>query len=271
MAVGEFPFPKMHPVAGFKIGIASAGIKRPGRKDLVLMEAVAGSTIAGVFTTNAFCAAPVTICKERLAAGQPRICITNTGNANACTGESGMANARLVSAEVAKLLKVSEADVLPFSTGVIGEPLPVAKILPQLENAVANLKEDNWDDAALGIMTTDTRPKGASIVFEHEGQSIVVTGISKGSGMIKPNMATMLGYVATNAKVKQSILQALLREATDKSFNRITVDGDTSTNDSGVLVATAQTSLPETPKQKAHVMKNCAPPSSKSTNNSPKP
>ncbi len=245
MAVGDFPFPSMFPVAGFSLGIASAGIKRLGRKDLVVMSAVEGSNIAGVFTTNAFCAAPVTICKERLAVTKPRIMITNTGNANACTGATGLENAYRVCSEVAKLCHVAEAEVLPFSTGVIGEPLPVEKILPQLANAVADLKEDNWLDAGIGIMTTDTRPKGASTEFKFDGQSIAVTGITKGSGMIKPNMATMLCYVATNAKVSQSILQNLLSEATDHSFNRITVDGDTSTNDSGVLIATGQTSLAE--------------------------
>ncbi len=245
MAVGDFPFPSMFPVAGFSLGIASAGIKRAGRKDLVMMSAVEGSNIAGVFTTNAFCAAPVTICKERLAVAKPRIMITNTGNANACTGATGLENAYRVCSQVAKLCNVAEAEVLPFSTGVIGEPLPVEKILPQLANAVADLKEDNWLDAGIGIMTTDTRPKGASTEFKFDGQSIAVTGITKGSGMIKPNMATMLCYVATNAKVSQSILQNLLTEATDHSFNRITVDGDTSTNDSGVLIATGQTSLAE--------------------------
>lgn len=245
MAVGDFPFPQMHAVPGFRLGIASAGIKRPGRLDLVVMEAAAGSTVAGVFTTNAFCAAPVTLCKERLAKGQPRYMVTNTGNANACTGESGLANARAVCAALAKLVDCEPEAVLPFSTGVIGEPLPVAKILAALPAAVADLDEAHWDNAGLGIMTTDTRPKGATAAFEHDGERIVVSGVSKGSGMIRPNMATMLGYVATNARVAQPVLQALLKEATDLSFNRITVDGDTSTNDSGLLIATGQTPLPE--------------------------
>lgn len=245
MAIGEFPFPTMYPVPGFKLGIASAGIKRPGRKDVVVMEAAVGSVVVGVFTTNAFCAAPVSVCKERLAAGSPRVFVTNTGNANACTGELGLLNAKKVCAEVAKIMSVGELDVLPFSTGVIGEPLPVAKILPVLADAIANLDEGNWLDAGVGIMTTDTRPKGATESFMHEGERIVVSGIAKGSGMIKPNMATMLGYVATNAKVDRRVLQALLTEATDLSFNRITVDGDTSTNDSGILVATGKTTLPE--------------------------
>lgn len=245
MAVGEFPFPQMHPVPGFSLGVASAGIKRPGRRDVVVMKAAEGATVAGVFTTNAFCAAPVSICKERLANSAPRFFVTNTGNANACTGASGLANARKVCAEVARLLGCDENLVLPFSTGVIGEPLPVDKILAVLPDAVSALAEDQWENAGHGIMTTDTRPKGATAAFEYQGESIVVSGISKGSGMIKPNMATMLGYVATNAKVSQPVLQALLREATDLSFNRITVDGDTSTNDSGVLVATGKTQLPE--------------------------
>ena len=227
MAIGEFPFPTMYPVPGFKLGIASAGIKRPGRKDVVVMEAAVGSVVVGVFTTNAFCAAPVSLFKERLRAGSPRVFVTNTGNANACTGELGLLNAKKVCAEVAKIMSVGELDVLPFSTGVIGEPLPVAKILPVLADAIANLDEGNWLDAGVGIMTTDTRPKGATESFMHEGERIVVSGIAKGSGMIKPNMATMLGYVATNAKVERRILQALLTEATDLSFNRITVDGDT--------------------------------------------
>ncbi|MDN3638980.1 bifunctional glutamate N-acetyltransferase/amino-acid acetyltransferase ArgJ [Simiduia curdlanivorans] len=245
MAVGEFPFPNMHAIPGFKLGIASAGIKRPGRKDVVVMEAVEGSEVVGVFTTNAFCAAPVTVCKERLAQGQPRVFITNTGNANACTGESGLTNAKAVCAEVARIMSVKESDVLPFSTGVIGEPLPVAKIMPVLADAIANLNESNWLDAGIGIMTTDTRPKGATESFVHQGETIYVSGIAKGSGMIKPNMATMLGYVATNAKVQRSVLQGLLMDATNKSFNRITVDGDTSTNDSGLLIATGKTNLPE--------------------------
>ncbi|UTA48878.1 bifunctional glutamate N-acetyltransferase/amino-acid acetyltransferase ArgJ [Simiduia sp. 21SJ11W-1] len=245
MAIGEATFPEMHTVAGFKLGVASAGIKRPGRRDVVVMEAQAGSTVAGVFTTNAFCAAPVTLCKERLAQGQPRFFVTNTGNANACTGLPGRENASRVCQSVASLCGTEESLVLPFSTGVIGEPLPVEKILAVLPEAVKSLSEHEWENAAHGILTTDTRPKGASVCFEYQGERIVVSGIAKGSGMIKPNMATMLGYVATNAKVAQPLLQAMLREATDRSFNRITVDGDTSTNDSGVLIATGGTGLAE--------------------------
>ncbi|MBB3169094.1 bifunctional glutamate N-acetyltransferase/amino-acid acetyltransferase ArgJ [Simiduia aestuariiviva] len=244
MAIGEARFPKMYSVPGFKLGVASAGIKRPGRRDLVIMEAAPESTIAGVFTTNAFCAAPVTLCKQRLAEGNPRYLVTNTGNANACTGQAGLGDAETVCKAVAESVGCAPSDVLPFSTGVIGEPLPVQKILAALPTATSGLAEDQWENAAHGILTTDTRPKGASVSFSYLGETIVVTGIAKGSGMIRPNMATMLGYVATNARVEKPILQALLREATDLSFNRITVDGDTSTNDSGVLIATGQTTLP---------------------------
>ncbi|MGC8098145.1 bifunctional glutamate N-acetyltransferase/amino-acid acetyltransferase ArgJ [Metapseudomonas otitidis] len=244
MAVGLGPLPTLHPVPGFELGIASAGIKRPGRKDVVVMRCAEGSTVAGVFTLNAFCAAPVILARKRVL-GPVRYLLTNTGNANAGTGEPGLAAAARTCAHLAELAGVDESAVLPFSTGVIGEPLPVEKIEAVLGDALADLSENNWAGAATGIMTTDTLPKGASRQFVHDGVTVTVTGISKGAGMIKPNMATMLGYIATDAKVAQGVLQDLLRDAANKSFNRITIDGDTSTNDCCMLVATGRAALPE--------------------------
>ncbi|SEP87685.1 glutamate N-acetyltransferase [Azotobacter beijerinckii] len=244
MAVGLGPLPTLHPVPGFELGIASAGIKRPGRKDVVVMRCAEGSTVAGVFTLNAFCAAPVILAKQRVQ-GPVRYLLTNTGNANAGTGEPGLQAAARTCLRLAELAGVAEAAVLPFSTGVIGEPLPVEKIEAALPAALADLKADNWAIAAEGIMTTDTLPKGASRQFVHDGVTVTVTGISKGAGMIRPNMATMLGYIATDARVVQPVLQDLLRDAANKSFNRITIDGDTSTNDCCMLVATGQAALPE--------------------------
>ena len=238
MAVGPDTLPTLHPVAGFKIGIASAGIKRPGRRDIVVMEIPEGASVAGVFTKNQFCAAPVHLAKANMAKAGVRYLLTNTGNANAGTGEQGMADAIETTQELAKRAGVSAEQIMPYSTGVIGEPLPVAKIVGALDAALADLKEDSWLDAAWGIMTTDTRAKAACEQLEIDGKTITITGISKGAGMIKPNMATMLGYVATDAKVAQPLLQKWMSEATEKSFNRITVDGDTSTNDSCTLVAT---------------------------------
>ena len=244
MAVGLGPLPTLHPVPGFQLGIASAGIKRPGRKDVVIMRLAEGAQIAGVTTTNAFCAAPVLLTRERLQ-GDVRYLLTNTGNANAGTGAEGLANARRTCAALAALSGVDECAVLPFSTGVIGEPLPVAKIESALQAALDDLSEDHWAEAATGIMTTDTLPKGASRQFQHDGVTVTVTGISKGAGMIRPNMATMLGYIATDAKVSRDVLQALVRDAANKSFNRITIDGDTSTNDCCMLIATGQAPLAE--------------------------
>ncbi len=244
MAVGLGPLSTLHPVPGFELGIASAGIKRPGRKDVVVMRCAEGARIAGVTTTNAFCAAPVLITRERLG-GEVRYLLTNTGNANAGTGADGLARARRACARLAELTGVTESAVLPFSTGVIGEPLPVEKIESALQAALDDLKADNWEAAATGIMTTDTLPKGASRQFQHDGVTITVTGISKGAGMIRPNMATMLGYIATDAKVAQGVLQDLVRDAANKSFNRITIDGDTSTNDCCMLIATGQAALAE--------------------------
>jgi glutamate N-acetyltransferase/amino-acid N-acetyltransferase len=244
MAVGLGPLPTLHPVPGFELGIASAGIKRPGRKDVVVMRCAEGARVAGVFTLNAFCAAPVILARQRVG-GPVRYLLTNTGNANAGTGQPGLDNAARTCARLAELAGVEATAVLPFSTGVIGEPLPVEKIEAALPAALADLAEDNWAAAASGIMTTDTLPKGASRQFLHEGVTVTVTGISKGAGMIKPNMATMLGYIATDAKVNALVLQDLLRDTANKSFNRITIDGDTSTNDCCMLVATGQVALPE--------------------------
>ena len=242
MAVGLGELPVMHPVAGFELGIASAGIKKPGRRDVVLMRCAESSTVAGVYTQNAFCAAPVLLCKQRMQSS-PRYLLVNTGNANAATGELGLQAANAVCQELAGLLGCPVEQVLPFSTGVIGEPLPVAKIVAALPAAISDLAEENWALAAEGIMTTDTLPKGASVQFQHNGVTVTVTGISKGAGMIRPNMATMLGYIATDAAVSQEILQNILHDAANKSFNRITIDGDTSTNDSCILVATGKAAL----------------------------
>ena len=244
MAVGLGPLPTLHPVPGFELGIASAGIKRPGRKDVVVMRCAEGSSVAGVFTLNAFCAAPVILSKQRVQ-GTVRYLLTNTGNANAGTGAPGLAAAERTCAKLAELAGVDAQSVLPFSTGVIGEPLPVEKIEGALQAALDNLSENNWAEAATGIMTTDTLPKGASRQFQFEGQTITVTGISKGAGMIRPNMATMLGYIATDAKVAPKVLKDLMLDGANKSFNRITIDGDTSTNDCCMLIATGKANLPE--------------------------
>ena len=244
MAVGLGPLPTLHPVPGFELGIASAGIKRPGRKDVVVMRCAEGSSVAGVFTLNAFCAAPVILSKQRVQ-GSVRYLLTNTGNANAGTGEPGLAAAVRTCAKLAEITGVDANGVLPFSTGVIGEPLPVEKIEGALQAALDDLSLDNWSAAATGIMTTDTLPKGASRQFQIDGVTVTVTGISKGAGMIRPNMATMLGYIATDAKVSQHVLQDLIRDGANKSFNRITIDGDTSTNDCCMLIATGQAALPE--------------------------
>jgi glutamate N-acetyltransferase/amino-acid N-acetyltransferase len=238
MATGSDQFPTMHPVSGFKLGTTSAGIKTPGRADLVVMEIAAGSTVAGLFTQNDFCAAPVTLCKQHMASASPVYLLTNTGNANAGTGEQGFNDALQSCQVLATAAGVDAEQVLPFSTGVIGEPLPMDRLLAGIPGALANLSEQGWSDAATGILTTDTRPKGASLQYAVGDGQVTITGISKGSGMIKPNMATLLGYVATDAALDSELLHRALKLATNKSFNRITVDGDTSTNDSIMLVAT---------------------------------
>jgi glutamate N-acetyltransferase/amino-acid N-acetyltransferase len=240
------PHDQLLPVAGLRIGIAEAGIKKAQRKDLTVIVLDAGSRVAGVFTQNRFCAAPVTLCREHLAAGTAiRAMVINTGNANAGTGAEGMAHARRTCEEAASLLGCTATEVLPFSTGVILEPLPVDKLVAGLPAAVADLKPDNWGRAAEAIMTTDIVPKAVSRLITLGGRRVTITGMAKGSGMIHPNMATMLGYVATDAAVSQSALNALVRHAADRSFNCITVDGDTSTNDSFALIATGRADNPE--------------------------
>jgi glutamate N-acetyltransferase/amino-acid N-acetyltransferase len=238
MATGSDKFPKIHPVSGFQLGTVSAGIKTAGRKDLVLMEIPSGSAVAGVFTQNRFCAAPVQIAKRHLQAQTPRYLLINTGNANAGTGSQGEADALDCCQAVAAATGVACQQVLPFSTGVIGEPLPVGRLLTAIPSAVNALSEQGWAAAAKGILTTDTRPKGASRRYAIGDAQITLSGIAKGSGMIKPNMATMLGFVATDAAVDGELLHRALRLANEKSFNRITVDGDTSTNDAVMLIAT---------------------------------
>ncbi|MBE0509682.1 MAG: bifunctional glutamate N-acetyltransferase/amino-acid acetyltransferase ArgJ [Gammaproteobacteria bacterium] len=243
MAVAYPVMPPLHPVAGVRIGIASAGIKRPGRRDITLFELVEGSQCAAVFTRNAFCAAPVVLAKASLAQAMPRYLLINTGNANAGTGSAGLNDAQRCCGALAALLDCGAEQVLPFSTGVIGEPLPVDKIIAALPAAHLDLQGDNWAAAAEAIMTTDTVTKGESVQLQLGGRSITLTGIAKGSGMIRPDMGTMLAYVATDAAIEAALLQRLLQQAVDASFNRITVDGDTSTNDACVLIATGQSGL----------------------------
>jgi len=231
----------LFPVAGFQLGVAEAGIRKANRRDLVVMTWDQGASVAGVFTRNRFCAAPVQVCRDHLAAASaPRALLINTGNANAGTGADGLARAQRSCAALAELLGLAPEQVLPFSTGVIMEPLPVERIIAGLPAALADRAPDHWAAAAQGIMTTDTVPKAVSRQLQIGGHSVTITGISKGAGMIRPNMATMLGFIATDASVAQPVLQALVREAADASFNRITIDGDTSTNDSLLVVATAQ-------------------------------
>ena len=231
----------LHAVPGVRLGVTMAGVRKANRRDLSVIELVAGSSVAGVFTQNRFCAAPVQVCREHLAGPHGiRAILVNTGNANAGTGADGLARARQSCAALASLMGVDAQQILPFSTGVIMEVLPVDRLIAGLPAAIAALRADAWGEAALGIMTTDTLPKAASRQVQIGGATVSVTGISKGAGMIRPNMATMLGYVATDANIAPGLLQALVTEAADASFNRITIDGDTSTNDSFVLIATHQ-------------------------------
>ena len=229
----------LHAVPGVELGITMAGVRKANRRDLLVVKLAEGSAVAGVFTANRFCAAPVQVCREHLAAGQGmRAIVVNTGNANAGTGADGLARARSTCAALAKLLGVKSEQVLPFSTGVIMETLPSERIEAGLPAALADAKAANWALAAEAIMTTDTLPKAASRQLTIGGKTVTITGISKGAGMIRPNMATMLGFVATDAAIAPELLQPLVKEAADQSFNRITIDGDTSTNDSFVLIAT---------------------------------
>ncbi len=229
------------PVPGVRIGVAMAGVRKANRRDLVVFALDEGSAVAGVFTLNRFCAAPVQLCREHLSSGAGiRALVINTGNANAGTGADGLQRARRTCTSLATLMGVKPEQVLPFSTGVIMETLPVERIEAGLPAALAALQPGAWGEAAAGIMTTDTLPKAASRQVQVGGRTVTVTGISKGAGMIRPHMATMLGFVATDAVIEAAALQALAKQAADASFNRITIDGDTSTNDSFVLVATQQ-------------------------------
>ncbi|MGB4345075.1 MAG: bifunctional glutamate N-acetyltransferase/amino-acid acetyltransferase ArgJ [Burkholderiaceae bacterium] len=241
MAVNS-PLPiaaNLKPVAGIELGFAQAGIKKPGRKDLLILRLAPTATVAGVFTQNRFCAAPVQLSKAHLATGKGiKALVINTGNANAGTGLAGLANANATCAALAALLECQPEQILPFSTGVILEPLPVEKLVAGMPAAIANLQADNWFNAAEAIMTTDTQPKAASKTVSIAGKSVTLTGISKGAGMIKPNMATMLGFLACDAKVAQPLLDKMVKDAANASFNCITIDGDTSTNDSFMLIAT---------------------------------
>jgi glutamate N-acetyltransferase/amino-acid N-acetyltransferase len=233
---------KLLPIKGVYLGVAEAGIKKSNHKDLLLITLDEGTRIAGVFTQNRFCAAPVIVAKEHILKKNPgvsiRALIINTGNANAGTGEEGITNTRSICGELARLLSCDINQVLPFSTGVIMEPLPVEKIISNLPSAVANLRSDNWYSAAQTILTTDIVPKAISKKILLGGSTVTITGVAKGSGMIHPDMATMLSYLATDAAISQPLLEKMIRNVADNSFNRITVDGDTSTNDAFILIAT---------------------------------
>ena len=235
---------QLTPVAGIELGFAQAGIRKADRKDLLVIRLSEGASVSGVFTTNTFCAAPVHVCKRHLLINNGiRALIVNTGCANAGTGEQGLRDAETTCGELANLLNITDSQVLPFSTGVILEHLPMDKLIGGLPDAIANLTEDNWYNAAQAIMTTDTLPKAVSKQIQINGQTITITGISKGAGMIKPNMATMLGYLATDAGIAQTDLDALTKAVADGSFNSITIDGDTSTNDSFIVMATGQSGV----------------------------
>ncbi|HSV36884.1 MAG TPA: bifunctional glutamate N-acetyltransferase/amino-acid acetyltransferase ArgJ [Ramlibacter sp.] len=234
----------LHPIPGVRIGVAEAGIRKVNRKDLTVVLIDEGSSVAGVFTQNRFCAAPVQVCREHLARGDIRAMVINTGNANAGTGEDGLVRARTTCIALARKLELAPEQVLPFSTGVIMEPLPVDRIEAGLPAAIADAKPDNWLRAAEGIMTTDTVPKAFSRQVVIDGAAISITGISKGAGMIRPNMATMLGFMATDAQVAPAVMHELALALAEGSFNRVTVDGDTSTNDSFVVIATNKASHP---------------------------
>ena len=234
----------LFPVSGIRLGLAEAGIRKLDRRDLTLLALDPGCTVAGVFTQNRFCAAPVQLCRQHLDAGKSiRALVINTGIANAGTGEQGMRAAQETCAAVASLIDAEPDQVLPFSTGVILEPLPVDRLIAGLPACVADLASDHWHAAAHGIMTTDTVAKAASRRLVINGKTVTITGISKGAGMIRPNMATMLGFVATDAGIAEPLLRRLVAEAADESFNCVTVDGDTSTNDSFIMMATGQSGL----------------------------
>ncbi|GGX16636.1 arginine biosynthesis bifunctional protein ArgJ [Pigmentiphaga litoralis] len=232
------------PVDGIEIGVTEAGVRKANRRDLTVFRFAEGTSVAGVFTRNRFCAAPVLVCQDHLGKGTAiRAMVINTGNANAGTGESGLAAARATCDALAGLLNLAADQILPFSTGVILEPLPVDRIVAGLPAAIGALGPNNWFDAAHGIMTTDTRPKIVSRKVSIGGKAVTLTGISKGAGMIRPNMATMLGFLGTDAGIDQGLLTQLARDVADVSFNRITVDGDTSTNDSFIIAATGKSGV----------------------------
>ncbi len=245
MAVGLSAPEALPVITGVRLGVARAGLARGERDDVMVMQLAPGSTVAAVFTRNRFCAAPVQVAREHLAQTAPRYLVVNAGNANAGTGERGLADARRVCARLAGVAGVAEQAVLPFSTGVIGEYLDLERLLPAVERAWAGLREDGWSAAARAIMTTDTVPKGTWRRIELQAGPVTLTGIAKGSGMIRPDMATMLAYLATDARIPRERLQAMLSRAVDVSFNRITVDGDTSTNDACVLAATGRVAVAE--------------------------
>ena len=245
MPVGLKELPTLHPVPGVRLGTTTAGIRKQGRRDLVVIECAPGTKAAAVFTQNRFCAAPVIVAREHLAESAPRALLINTGCANAGTGAPGIEDARACCAALARELGCTPHEILPFSTGVIGERLPLERVVAGIPGCLAGLGADGWPDAAAGIMTTDTVPKGASRQFKLGGKTVTVTGIAKGAGMIRPDMATMLAFVATDAAVSPDVLQVVLADAARVSFNRITVDGDTSTNDACVLLATGRAEHPE--------------------------
>ncbi|MBN2646160.1 MAG: bifunctional glutamate N-acetyltransferase/amino-acid acetyltransferase ArgJ [Thiotrichales bacterium] len=236
---------QVHPIAGAYLGTTAAKIKKNGKPDLVIIELAPGSRTAATFTTNAFCAAPVTLARRHLAQIAPRALLINAGNANAGTGEQGMKDAQACCTLLAKELGCTAEEVLPFSTGVIGQNLPMEKFAAGIPAALAEMSIDGWNAAGMAIMTTDIVPKMVSRVVNIEGADVTLSGIAKGSGMIHPNMATMLGFAATDAKISQACLQSALQAAVKVSFNRITVDGDTSTNDACTLSATGQADMPE--------------------------
>jgi glutamate N-acetyltransferase/amino-acid N-acetyltransferase len=235
----------LHPVPGIRLGTAQAGIRKPNRRDLVVVDCDAGTEIAAVFTKNRFCAAPVTLARRHLAASSPRALLINTGFANAGTGEPGLNDAVACCEALARQLGCKPEAILPFSTGVIGERMPVARLVEGMPKAISALSENGWVEAAQGIMTTDIVAKGGSRRMRIDGHDVTITGIAKGSGMIRPNMATMLAFVATDARIAPALLQQLLTDAVDVSFNCITVDGDTSTNDACVLLASGKTAAIE--------------------------
>jgi glutamate N-acetyltransferase/amino-acid N-acetyltransferase len=243
MAVNFTVFEDFSVVKGVRIGVAQSAVRYQNRDDMVIFELAEGTEVAGVFTTNAFCAAPVHICRAHLDVAKPRYLLINTGNANAGTGPSGHKNAVRSCDMLASATGVNADQILPFSTGVIGEPLNMAAFERGIPAALDNLSEDNWARAGRGIMTTDTLPKGFSKQVEINGNTVTITGLSKGAGMIMPNMATMLGFIATDAAIPAELMQSWCRKLADTSFNRVTIDGDTSTNDSCVLIATGQSSV----------------------------